>query len=277
MGRMVPLRIWGPSGPTPELGTEHAVEGLLQFLKWDFASRNGNTDVRGLQVEVNEFDYRAVNQVIYEENGVTIRSHPAIHAIDGPVGFTLEWNGLKFAFSSDTYPNKWFTEAAKGADLAIHECFFTPELLMKYMGFDAANALNVGTQLHTSAAQFGKVMSIIEPRMAVAYHFFTDFDIRPFVGEAVRQTYDGPLSFAEDYMVWNITKVEIRTRMAVIHEDIWPAPRVLPMEPPDRSKWLGYSDFTKGGAMVFEDVDQGMYDYINEKYGTDVKRVWGQQ
>ena len=35
------------------------------------------------------------NKSCYEENGVTIRSFPAIHAIDGSVSYSLEWNGLK--------------------------------------------------------------------------------------------------------------------------------------------------------------------------------------
>ena len=50
---------------------------------------------------------------------------PAIHILDGPVSFILEWNGLKFVFGGDTYPNKWYEEYAKDADLAIHECFIT--------------------------------------------------------------------------------------------------------------------------------------------------------
>jgi hypothetical protein len=52
--------------------------------------------------------------------------------------------------------------------------------------------------------------------MAVAYHFFNDFDTAPVIEGLIRKTYDGPLSSAVDYMVWNVTKDEIRVRMAVI-------------------------------------------------------------
>jgi len=96
---------------------------------WDLAGRLGQTDVRGFRTEVHEFDYRK-EQVVYQENGVTIRAWPAIHAIDGSVSYSLEWNGLKIVFGSDTYPNKWFVKHAKNADLAIHECFITvPDLV----------------------------------------------------------------------------------------------------------------------------------------------------
>ena len=96
-------------------------------------------------MEVNEFDYKGENAVIYEEDGVTIRSFPAIHGIDGSVSFALEWNGLKFVFSSDTYPNKWFVENAKNADLVIHECFIAVPDLVAKMKFTPESALQVGT------------------------------------------------------------------------------------------------------------------------------------
>jgi ribonuclease Z len=206
MGRHVPLRIWGPSGPVPELGTAHAIKGLEQMYTWDLAGRAGMIDFRGFKIEVNEFDYKAENAVIYEENGVTIRSFPAIHAIDGPVSFSLEWNDLKFVFGSDTYPNKWFNSYAKNADLVIHECFIAVPDLVKKMKFDPQSALLVGTQIHTAPEAFGKIMSEVKPRMAVAYHFFKDFDTTAAINDRIRKTYDGPLSLAEDFMVWNVTK-----------------------------------------------------------------------
>jgi ribonuclease Z len=221
-------------------------------------------------LDVTEFDYKGINQVIYQENGVTIRSIPAIHALDGPVSFILDWNGLKLAFSSDTFPNKWWLKYAKGVDLAIHECFAPPKILIVKQKFGPSTALNVSTQVHTSPAQFGKVMSIIKPRMAVAYHFFNDFDTLPDMTEQVRQTYDGPLSMATDYMVWNVTKDDIRVRMAVIDEDIWPQPAASgPKLPPDRSTRIGFTDFILSGREPFLEVVQQIYDDINAEYGTD--------
>ena len=219
-----PLRIWGPNGAVPEMGTAYAVDGMERMLAWDLAGRAGQVDFRGYRTEVTEFDYKGVNQVIYEDNGVVIRSWPAIHSIDGPVSFSLKWNGLKFVFGSDTYPNKWFLEYAKDADIAIHECFVAAPDIVSKLGFTPESALQVGTQIHTAPEAFGKVMSEIRPRMAVAYHFFKDFDTTTGVYERVRTTYDGPLSLAEDFMVWNVTKDEIRTRMAVPNHESFAAP-----------------------------------------------------
>jgi ribonuclease Z len=113
--RVKPLRVWGPSGNGPEFGTKHYIDHIKKAYHWDISGRTGNIDMRGAGAEIilTEFDYKSENEIIYNENGVVIRSFPAIHSLDGSVSFTLEWNGLKFAYSSDTYPNKWWMEYAQ--------------------------------------------------------------------------------------------------------------------------------------------------------------------
>jgi len=281
MGRHVPLRIWGPSGPTPELGTKYAIDKMREMYTWDVAGRLGMTDTRGFALEVNEFDYTGINQIVYQANGVTIRSWPAIHAIDGPVSFSLEWKGLKFVFSSDTYPNKWFIEYAQDADIAIHECFIAVPSLVTKMGFTPEAALMVGTQIHTAPEAFGKVMSTIKPRRAVAYHFFKDYDTTAQVYERIRSTYDGPLSLAEDFMVWNVTKAGVRERMALVEEATWAPPLASPAIAPDMADriaeseklgWeIGYSDLIAGGKLDYRDVIEPIYREASEAVGREMK------
>lgn len=282
MGRNVPLRVWGPSGATPELGTAYALKGMMQMLTWDMAGRAGNVDFRGYKLDVTEFDYKLENEVIYEQNGVKIRTFPAIHAIDGAVSYALEWNDLKFVFSSDTYPNKWFVEYAKNADLAIHECFIAVPDLVSKMRFTPESALLVGTQVHTAPEAFGKVMSEIRPRLAVAYHFFNDFDTGTAVYERIRKTYDGPLSLANDFMVWNVTKDDIRIRMAVTEEATWAPPLGAPAQAPsldDRAAFageagidiadIGFSDFTKSGYWNVDDALRPIFEEASKALGRE--------
>ena len=270
-GRQKPLRIWGPSGDMPERGTKYALDHLFKALTWDLDGRKGITDPRGYHMEVTEFDYRQENQVVYQENGVTIRSWPAIHSLDGPVSFSLEWNGLKFVFGSDTYPNKWYDEYARNADLAIHECFIPVPAMIEKFRFTPQGALAVATQIHTPPEAFGKVMSRIKPRMAVAYHFFNDFDTAGSIRARIRSTYDGPLSLAEDYMVWNVTKDEIRVRMAVVDEDVWPPPATETPLVPDPNDRIPFSKEILAGKLDVKDVIQPIYDEINKEYGTNEK------
>jgi ribonuclease Z len=268
--RVVPLKVWGPSSSEPKYGTKRALEAMEEMLAWDVDTRMGNTDTRGLFLEVTEFDYRGVNEIIYQENGVTIRTIPAIHIFDGPVSFILEWNGLKFAYSSDTFPNKWWIEHTRGADIAIHECFVSPESLVAKQGFTPEAALNVGTQIHTSPAQFGKVMAATEPRLAVGYHFFNDFDTVPLVLRDIRRSYDGPLALAVDYMVFNVTEDDIKVRMAAVDEDIWPQPSTIPLVPPDPSiRRVSMSQEMIDGRVVHRDVLEEVYREINEQFGSN--------
>jgi ribonuclease Z len=271
-GRQRPLRVWGPSGDTPERGTKYALDHLRKALTWDLDGRQGMTDPRGYHLEIHEFDYMGENQIVYQENGVTIRSWPAIHSLDGPVSFGLEWNGLKFVFGGDTYPNRWFDEYARDADIAIHECFIAvPDMIDKFK-FTPQSALVVGTQIHTAPEAFGKVMSRIKPRMAVAYHFFNDFDTSTSIYERMRTTYDGPVSLATDYMVWNITKKDIRVRMAAVDEDVWPPPATEKPQLPDRSARIPYSKEIAGGRIDVKAAIQPVYDEINKKYGLNEKQ-----
>jgi ribonuclease Z len=274
MNRLTPLRIWGPSGATPEYGTAHAMKLMEQMYVWDIGTRGGVIDFRGAQLDVTEFPFDGVNELIFEENGVTIRSIPAVHGLDGAVSFILEWNGLKFAYSSDTIPNKWWIEHTKGADIAIHECFLPSTLLVTKQGFAPLEALNVGTQGHTSPEQFGKVMSMTEPRLAVGYHFFNDFDTQPEVMRRVRKTYDGPLALALDYMVFNVSKDDVSVRMSAVDDEIWPSPAMRKKNPPDTSKAIPFSDFTKSGVVPLPEVVKPIYQEINETYGTDYEPVF---
>ena len=283
MGRQKPLRVWGPSGPTEDLGTAAALEALEKVYAWDLAGRVGLVDFRGYDLQVNEFDYKGENEIVYEDNGVTIRSFPAIHALDGPVSYSLEWNGLKFVFGGDTFPNKWFLDFAKDADLAIHEAFVAVPTMISKMGFTPESALLVGTQVHTAPEAFGKVMAEVKPRMAVAYHFFKDFDTTAEINDRIRSTYDGPLSLAEDFMVWNITEDEIRVRMAVVAEETWAPPLAGKPEAPkdsDRETFsedtgipieaMGYSDFVKEGSWDgVEDALRGVYKEAEEALGQE--------
>ncbi len=221
-GRYTPIHIYGPSGSTPEMGTKAFVEGMKKGYAWDIAGRSGALPDAGGKIVVHEFDYKAVNAIVYQENGVTIRSWPAIHLLDGPVSYSLEWQGLKYVFGGDTYPNKWYIKHAAGADIASHEAFLPPKALAKYFGWSLGQATFVSTRIHTEPQAFGKVMSAVKPRLAVGYHSVQSPENNAAIMDAVRKTYDGPLALARDLMVINLTKENINVRMASVDEYVLP-------------------------------------------------------
>lgn len=72
-GRVGPLHICGPSGSEERLGTRYAVEHMQKYIAWDIEGRAGRLPASAFEAVVTEFDYRGENQVVYQENGVTIR------------------------------------------------------------------------------------------------------------------------------------------------------------------------------------------------------------
>ncbi len=269
-GRPNALRVWGPSGATPEMGTAFAMEGFLDYVNWDKVTREFKITPIAGQLEVTEFDYRGVDQVIYDENGVVIKSYPAIHTGDGPVSLSLDYAGMTIFFSGDTVPNKWYVEYAKGADLAIHEAFQAPEQLVRFYNQAPQLAWRACCEFHTSPQAFGKIMSEVQPRHAVAFHFFNEEGTRYGMFEAIRETYDGPLSMATDMMVWNVTRESITERMAVSTDDAWSVPGTAVQPPPVKGLPNPMSDTMEAGRWLpaFRAQDPSL-DRHMERYGLE--------
>lgn len=246
-GRYIPLHVYGPSGAEPELGTGAFVEGLKKAYAWDIRGRAGILPDAGGELVAHEFDYRKVGGVVYEENGVRITSFPAIHSIDGSVSYRLDWNGLSFVFGGDSYPNKWFIERSKGADFVIHECFYTPAGLASYLGFPPRQATYVSSYIHTPPAAFGKIMSEVQPRLAVGYHSILVPEMYQEILDTVRSTYAGPLVLADDLMCWNISKERIVQREVMAAERVQPPPTSPAYMTAKRSGEAGYSEFINSG------------------------------
>jgi len=252
-GRYTPLHLYGPSGSTPALGTKAFADAIQTAYAWDVATRTGALPDAGGHIEVHEFDYKQENVIVYQKNGATVRSWPAIHSLDGAVSFSLEWNGLKYVFGGDTYPNKWYIKFAGGADVASHEAFLPPKALAAYFGWDLGQATYVSTRIHSEPAAFGKVMSAVKPRLAVGYHSVQSPENNAAIMDGVRKTYDGPLALARDLMVINVTKETIKVRMAVVDDYALPpdvtqaykdAPRTDTKQPSEgilSGKWGGYT------------------------------------
>jgi ribonuclease Z len=220
-GRYTPLHVYGPSSSSPELGTKAHVDHIRDAWAWDVTSRAGTLPDAGGEIVAHEFDF-SKTAVIYEKNGVKVTTFPAIHIRDGSVSYRLEWKGLSFVFGGDSVPNKWFAKEAKGADVVVHECFLTPEQWMKISGFPYQQAYWTTSVIHTPPEAFGKLMSMVKPRMAVAYHYWNHRDVEFEIFEGVRKTYDGPLTMSDDLTVINVTKDHIEVREVTFNHESWP-------------------------------------------------------
>ena len=220
-GRLKPLEMFGPSGPEPKYGFKHFCEKQMESYAWDTDTRVGALPAVGAEVNVHEFNYAETGPV-YEHNGVTISSFPAVHQYGGPVSLRLDWNGLSFVYSGDTTPSQFFIDNAQDADVVVHETFNTVEQLMERSGYDERSARAIGTFVHSAPEEAAVVLREVNPRLAVVFHFLNDFDTAQEIYDKIRLHYKGPLALATDFMIINVTSDIAITRMAEVTDHAWP-------------------------------------------------------
>ena len=213
-GRVDPVEIWGGGSDEPELGLNAFVENMTKALAWDTRSVRGGTFTSGMEAVAHELPYDRA-ELVYERNGVTITSFPVIHALNGAVGYKIEYGGLTVVFSGDTRPSRHVVEAAQGADLLIHECFQSPAIMAKILGMDPEMADKIVKLNHTVPDQAGQVFAMAESRMAALWHL----DLRPgtdHVFAEIAAHYQGPVVVSQDLTVYNVTADSIVARQATL-------------------------------------------------------------
>ena len=113
-------------------------------------------------------------------------------------------------------------------------------------------------------------MSTVKPRHAVAFHFFNDEDTRYEIYDGIRETYDGPVSMADDMMVWNVTRDGTRERMAVSVDNAWDVGGPTRPPTPDNKFPKQESAFTLSGRwQPAVQVDEEAFRDFKKQYGLD--------
>ncbi len=214
-GRLDPVEVWGGASDDPARGVATFVEVIQQALAWDHASMAGYVPITGAGATAHEVSYDST-EVIYERNGVSITSFPVIHALNGAVGFRVDYGGQSVVFSGDTKPTMTLVEAAQDCDLLIHETFLPAETFAELMSFPIEQARMVVNEAHTPANAAGLVFDMVQPKMAAMWHCHViDGYIDP-VFDGVRVAYSGPATLCQDLTVFNVTPGAVIARQAVV-------------------------------------------------------------
>ncbi len=218
-GRWKPLRIIGPSGRTPELGTKVMCDHMMKMGLWTSIQAQGLPLADGYEIEVTEFDYRDDGGVCYDKDGVVVTHWRRSHAVDGASAYRLDWNGLSFVWTGDGKPDKLTAQYAKGVDVFVTEMAVDNVTLwaLKQGTAPFIGAFTVDN-FHTTHYAAGYLANLIQPRLAMATH--VSFD-RELIGEmmaGVRMHYKGMFAFGIDHTVVNVTKDHIWIREAALPE-----------------------------------------------------------
>ena len=220
-GRTLPMHVWGPTGDGHALGTQAFVDGILAANLWDLESRKGTVVTSGGEIITHEFNWEKTH-VVYEEDGVTVTSFPAVHAMAGSVSYRIDWNGISIVYSGDTKINTIMVEQGQNVDLLIHETFLPADIFSEKTGMSLENAMLVVNEVHTPAKAAGVIFELTQPKMAVMYHTWVNEDTITPVFDELRIPYLGPATLAQDLTVFNITPDSIVVRQALVDYAPWP-------------------------------------------------------
>ena len=186
-----------PSGPPLEV---HTGPSILENVKLMCRATTpglsvdaeGATDEDGRRVY--RWHSRAPGQAVRLGPSTIAECFPVDH-IAGSLGWLVDCDGLKVAFSGDTRFSPSLAEAARGARVLIHEAFGTEE--------DRERAEK---SAHSVAADAAKTASLAGVGELILTHITGRYhaDPQPLVDEA-RRYYDGPVSVACDLMQVEIT------------------------------------------------------------------------
>ena len=163
MGRRLPLPIVGPPG------TKAMTDHLLAAWSEDIAIRTGANEHAapdGYQVAVREI----AGGVVYDSAGVRITAIPVLHGDwKFAFGYRIETPDKTIVISGDTRPSPALEQAARGADILIHEVY--PALRLKLelrRGGDSWPRYM--RAFHTSDRELGAIAARAKPKLLVLYH-----------------------------------------------------------------------------------------------------------
>lgn len=238
-GGWVPLRVHGPSGRTPELGTQAMINSMKQMLLWHLESFDAFPIGDGYEVAVNEYDWKDENGICYDKNGVTVRHWRRSHTKDGASAYRLDWQdaGLSFVWTGDGRPDELTAKYAAGADVFVTECENdTGNLIQLKYGLPTWLYNYTIDTSHTSHYATGYLMNQVNPRLGMVTHFPYEEDLINETLTGIRAHWDGHFVFgAPDGVVVNVTQDSIWARTAAL-------PESAGSTPPNLAKILNLSE-----------------------------------
>jgi ribonuclease Z len=231
-GRWHPLRVYGPSGRRPELGTRYMIEQMKKMLVWHLENFDSIPIGDGYEIEVTEFDWKDENGVCYDRDGVTVRHWPRSHVKDGASAYRLDWHGpgLSFCWSGDGRPDSLTARYARGVDVFVSEGQLDT-MWLQAMKFGAPQEIleYIVDTYHTPYYAAGYLMKEIQPRLGMITHIEQSNELISEAVAEIRSNWDGLFIFGyPDVMVVNVTKEAIWARMAAL-------PEAASVSPPDFS------------------------------------------
>ena len=207
-GRDRPQRVFGPPG------TYRYVDGLVSLWQTEMEQRIAHErrpSALALQTEVTEINPGETMEFgAMRLRAVEVDHKPVRHAY----GYVFETDEAKLVISGDTRPCDALTEAARGADLLLHEVFVHREM-QPIEGRRTAETIERVASYHTLSSDVGKVAARAGAKWLALTHFVPpDCDTEALL-EEITADFDGPVTIGADLMTLDVENREVRYRNKV--------------------------------------------------------------
>ncbi|MNK05223.1 Ribonuclease Z [compost metagenome] len=206
LAREQTLSIWGPEGTT------EMIAGMRAMFS-DVKKRggvNGFNKIEYMNIAVTELK----EGVVYEQGKLKVTAFRVSHGDGDPAfGYKIEFGARKLVLSGDTIYSQKVVEAARGADLLVHNVVGFSDVWMARPGAEKHRASVAGKL--ASPDQVARVFKESAPRLAAISHIvkkdLSGASGDQFIVQQVRKNgYAGPLLMGEDRTVIDISDAGIK-------------------------------------------------------------------
>lgn len=198
--RTRPQLIYGPPGTQAFVEAQMDAWRTERNMRIEFEKRSS---VAAFEIEVREFDTSCELMLVGDARISAVRvEHPPV---EPAFGYVFESDGRKLVLSGDTRPCQSLIDAAKHANVLVHEVFaHSLDNQTLVAGTRTTETMEAVASYHTTAEQVGQIARNAEVRCVVLNHIVPpDADEKALI-TAIRQHYSGSVIVGEDLMAMDL-------------------------------------------------------------------------
>ena len=189
--REEPLTVFGPAG------TRSMAEHLLAAYVEDIEMRLRGSQPQnptGIKVDVHEIEPGE----IYRDDNVKVTAFSVEHGSwKDAFGYRFDTADRSIVITGDTVATDAVVEACDGCDVLVHEVYAKAGLDRRTPDWQAYHR-----SFHTSGVELGEIAARARPKLLVLYHQLMWGATEAELMAEIRQSFDGPVVFADDLDVY---------------------------------------------------------------------------
>jgi ribonuclease Z len=187
LDREEPLEVFGPPG----IGsmTDHILAAYAEDIDIRI---HGSQPQNATGIRVNAHEIEA--GTIYRDENVTVTAFPVVHgAWRHAFGYRVDTADRSIVITGDTVATDAVVEACNGCDVLVHEVYAKTGLDRRSPIWQAYHRAS-----HTSGVELGELAARAKPKLLVLYHQLMWGATEAELLAEIRQSFDGPVAFADD-------------------------------------------------------------------------------